>query len=115
MVVGLYFDVHVDRAIAAQLRLRQVDVLTAQDDNVDRLTDEQLLERAIQLGRPIVTHDIRFKAMAELWQAQNRPFFGLIFGHPMKISIGQFVRDLELIALATDPPDWASTILRLPL
>jgi hypothetical protein len=26
MAVGLYFDVHVDHAIAGQLRLRQVDV-----------------------------------------------------------------------------------------
>ena len=115
MAVGLYFDVHVDHAIAAQLRIRQVDVLTAQDDGADRFTDEQLLERASQLRRPILTHDIRFKAMAELWQAQNRPFFGLVFGHPMQVSIGQFVKDLELIAQATDPPDWVSSVLRLPL
>ena len=115
MAVGLYFDVHVDHAIAAQLRLRQVDVLTAQEDNAERLSDEQLLIRAAQLGRPIVTCDIRFKAMAELWQAQNRPFFGLIFGHPMHVSIGQFVKDLELIAQATEPPDWVSSVLRLPL
>jgi hypothetical protein len=115
MAVGLYLDVHVDHAIAAQLRLRQVDVLTAQDDSAGRLSDEQLLIRATALGRPIVTCDIRFKAMAELWQAQNRPFFGLIFGHPMQVSIGQFVKDLELIAQATDPPDWDSSVLRLPL
>jgi hypothetical protein len=37
MAIGLYFDVHVDYAIAAQLRLRQVDVLTAQEDGADRL------------------------------------------------------------------------------
>ena len=43
MPVGLYFDVYVDHAIAAQLRLRQVDVLTAQEDGADRLSDELLL------------------------------------------------------------------------
>jgi hypothetical protein len=53
--------------------------------------------------------------MAETWQRQQRPFFGLIFGHLMRVSIGQCVRDLELVAKATDPDDWGSIILRLPL
>ena len=115
VAVGLFFDVHVDHAIAAQLRLRHVDVLTAQEDAVGHLSDEALLEHASRLGRPIVTHDIRFQAMAESWQAQGRPFCGLVFAHQMRVSIGQCVRDLELIAKATDPPDWSSAVIRLPL
>jgi hypothetical protein len=115
MSVGLYFDVHVDHAIVGQLRLRQVDVLTAQDDGTTQLTDEELLKRAAALGRPLMTHDIRFQAMAESWQVQGRTFCGLIFGHLMQVSIGQCVKDLELIAKATDPQDWDSAILRLPL
>ena len=67
MAVGLYLDVHVDHAIAAQLRLRNVDVITAQEDGSDTLPDDRLLERASQLGRPLVTHDIRFCAMGENW------------------------------------------------
>jgi hypothetical protein len=59
-------------------------VLFPQEDGADRFTDEQLLDRASQLGRPLMTHDIRFKAMAEDWQRQNRPFCGLIFGHQMR-------------------------------
>jgi hypothetical protein len=115
MAIGLYFDVHVDHAIAAQLRFRGVDVLTAQEDGTKQLSDDRLLERATQLGRPMVTQDIRFKAMAEDWQRQNHPFCGLIFGHPHQVSIGQFVRDLELVAKATEPLDWVSAVLRLPL
>lgn len=115
MAVSLYFDVHVDHAIGAQLRLRQVDVLTAQEDDANRLTDDLLLERASQLNRPLVTHDIRLQALAEDWQQHGRPFCGLIFGHLMQVSIGQCVRDLELIAKATDDQDWTSTIVRLPL
>lgn len=46
MAVALFFDVHVDHAIVNQLRLRQVDVITAQDDGVTRLPDELLLEHA---------------------------------------------------------------------
>ena len=115
MAVGLYFDVHVDHAIAAQLRLRQVDVLTAQEDGTDRLTDEELLEHAGKRGRPLFTHDIRFRVMAESWQAQGKPFCGLIFGHHMQMSIGQCVKDLELIAKATEAADWTSAVVRLPL
>src|ERR1051325_9179459 len=115
MSIGLYFDVHVDQAIAGQLRLRNVDVLTAQEDSADQLSDEKLLERATSLGRPLVTHDIGFNAMAVSWQAQGRPFCGLIFGHLMRVSIGQCVKDLELIAKATDPQDWTSAMIRLAL
>jgi hypothetical protein len=115
MAIALFFDVHVDHAIAGQLRLRQVDVLTAQEDGSARLSDELLLEHASTLARPIVTHDIRFQALAEDWQRQGRPFCGLIFAHQMQVSIGQCVRDLEIIAKATDPQDWLSQIIRLPL
>jgi hypothetical protein len=115
MAIALYFDVHVDRAIVAQLRLRQVDALTAQDDGTDRLSDESLLEHTSRLRRPIVTHDLRFLAMAENWQRLGRPFCGLIFAHPMQVSIGTCVRDLEIIAKVTDPQDWVSAVLRLPL
>lgn len=115
MPVGLYADVHIDRAIVAQLRLRQVDVLTAQDDNAAQFADDNLLDRASALRRPIVTHDIRFKAMAEDWQRHNRWFCGLIFGHQMQLSIGAIVNDLELLAKATDESDWQSVVERLPL
>ena len=115
MAVSQFFDVHVDHAIVGQLRLRQVDVLTAQEDGADRLADELLLDHASRLGRPVVTHDMRFHAMAENWQIHGRQFCGLIFAHPMQVSIGQCVRDLELIAKATEPQDWASAVTRLPL
>jgi hypothetical protein len=115
MAIALFFDVHVDHAIVGQLRLRQVDVRTAQDDGVARLSDELLLEHAGRLNRPLVTHDIRFHAMAENWQQQGRPFCGLVFAHQMQVSIGQCVRDLELIAKATDREDWVSAVVRLPL
>jgi hypothetical protein len=62
-----------------------------------------------------VTHDILLKAMAEEWQGQSRSFCGVIFAHPMQVSIGQCVKDLELIAKATEAQDWVSAVVRLPL
>lgn len=115
MAIAFFFDVHVDHAIVGQLRLRQVDVLTVQEDGADQFSDELLLDHASQLGRPVFTHDIRFQAMAENWQRLGRPFCGLIFAHPMQVPIGGCVRDLELIAKATDSHDWAGAVIRLPL
>jgi uncharacterized membrane protein YoaK (UPF0700 family) len=62
------------------------------------LLDEQLLKRVSGLERVLFTQDIRFKAMAEDWQRQGKPFSGLVFGHQLGGTIGQFVKDLELIA-----------------
>lgn len=114
MAVGLYLDVHVPRAVAEQLRRRGVDVVTAIEDGRDELSDEDLLDRASSLGRVLFTQDIRFKAMAEDWQRQGRPFVGLSFGHQRGATIGKYISDLEIIAQATDPVDWVGAIEHLP-
>ena len=63
----------------------------------------------------LFTQDIRFKACAEAWQREARPFAGLLFGHQLHGSIGQYVRDLELIAKATEPVEWIDRVEKLPL
>jgi hypothetical protein len=45
MSVRLYMDVHVRRAVTEGLRMRGVDVLTAQEDGAAELTDTDLLSR----------------------------------------------------------------------
>ncbi len=114
MAVKLYFDVHIDRAIHEQLYLRGVDVLRAQDDSAATLSDEDLLARATTLGRVLFTHDIRFKALAQDWQRQGKSFAGLIFGNKLGVTIGAYVKDIELIAKASDPSDWGSVVQHLP-
>src|SRR5258708_40048826 len=114
MPVAFYMDVHIPAPITAQLRRRGVDVLTAIEDGRDTSPDEDILDHARGLGRVVFTHDIGFRAMAEDWQRQNRPFAGLIFGHQLGGTIGQFVRDLELIAKATEPDEWLNKIEYLP-
>jgi Domain of unknown function (DUF5615) len=48
--VRFYMDVHVSLAITERLRMREVDVLTAQADGATRLEDSLLLDRATELG-----------------------------------------------------------------
>jgi hypothetical protein len=114
MAVMLYMDVHVPQPITDQLRRRGVDVLTVIEDANAGTDDDELLDRARALGRVIFTQDIRFKALAEDWQRQGRPFSGLLFGHQLGGTIGQFVKDLELIAKASEPVEWLNTVEHLP-
>ena len=44
-------DVHIRRAVTSALRLRSVDVLTAQEDGAAELDDDRLMQRATELGR----------------------------------------------------------------
>jgi Domain of unknown function (DUF5615) len=114
MPVQLYLDVHVDKAIHDQLRLRGVDVLRAQDDDAAGMADKDLLQHVTELGRLIFTQDVRFKALAEDWQRQGKTFSGLLFGNQLGVTVGTYVKDLELIAKATDTAEWVDIIQHLP-
>ncbi len=50
-------DVHVRRAVTDGLRLRGVDVLTAQEDSTAEFEDPELLDRAAELKRVLFSQD----------------------------------------------------------
>ncbi len=114
MAIALYMDVHVPQAITEQLRRRGIDVLTAFDDRTTELSDDQLLVRVTELKHVLFTQDIRFRVLAETWQIEGKPFAGLIFGHQLGGTIGQFVKDLELIARASEPDKWINAVEYIP-
>lgn len=114
MAVKLYMDVHIPLAVTEQLRLRRVDALTAQEDGAGTLEDDELLDRAAALGRVMFTHDHRFRAMAEQWIRDGRDFAGLLFGPCAAHLVGRYVRDLHLIAEASEPGDWQNRVEYLP-
>jgi len=107
--------VHVPRPIAEQLRRRGVDVLTAHEDGTDEWDDGALLARASEANYVLFTQDIRFRVLAEDWQRSDRFFTGLIFGHQMHATIGQYVEDLEIIAKLSEPSEWINRVGWLPL
>jgi hypothetical protein len=115
MAVRLYMDVHIPMAITRQLRLCEVDVVTATQEGTNQLDDHLLLELGREQGRVLFTHDIRFKALAENWQRADKSFAGLIYGHAEGASLGQYVRDLELIAKTCEPSELANTVIHLPI
>jgi hypothetical protein len=113
--IRLYMDEHVPTPITQGLRLRDVDVLTVQEDGYVRKPDSLVLERASSLGRVVFTMDEDFfKETATLQRAGTR-FAGVIYAHQLAITIGQCVKDLELICKAGQPDDHADRIEVLPL
>jgi predicted nuclease of predicted toxin-antitoxin system len=113
--VALYMDVHVPRAVTTALRLRMIDVLTAQEDGAAQLDDDRLLQRATELGRILVSQDKDLLGEGMRRLKQDKPFPGIVYAHQLRVTIGQMVEDLELIAQATSPEEWRGRIEYLPI
>jgi predicted nuclease of predicted toxin-antitoxin system len=115
MSVPLYMDEHAPRAITLGLRLRGIDVLTAQEDDRRNTPDDILLDRATELGRVLFSQDEDLLAEAKRRQAEGIPFSGVVYAHQLRATIGVCVRDLELIARVATPQDLANRVEYLPL
>jgi hypothetical protein len=115
MAIALYMDVHVPKPITVGLRIRQVDVLTAQEDDRRRTDDTILLDRAAELGRVMVSFDADMLRIATTRQREGQEFGGIVYGHQMRVSVGECVRDLEFLAKAGELKDFANDVVYLPL
>jgi Domain of unknown function (DUF5615) len=115
MALQLYMDQHVPRAITEGLRLRGVNVLTAFEDQSHTLADPDLLDRATALGRVLFTQDDDLLAEATHRLQAGLSFGGVIYAHQLDITIGQCVRDLELVATVGEPTDAENQVIFLPL
>ena len=80
-----------------------------------QLPDYQLLDRATELDRVLVSQDDDLLAEANRRQDIGAPFAGVIYSHQLGITVGQFVRDLELIAKAGESEDFQNRVEFLPL
>jgi uncharacterized protein with PIN domain len=114
-MVPLYTDVHVDFALTRALRLRGVNILTAQDDGAATFSDPDLLDRATELGRVLISQDKDLLRETAAKQQQGRAFAGVIYAIQNKRMLGRYIDDLELIALGSDAAEYASRVHYLPL
>ncbi|MBM4174948.1 MAG: hypothetical protein FJ213_02085 [Ignavibacteria bacterium] len=115
MALAYYFDVHIPRAIKNGLLLKGIDVLTSQDDDTSLLSDFEILKRATEKNRVMVSFDDDLLSIAANLISKGDKFGGLIYAHPMRITIGKCVKDLELIALSLLPDEMKNQIIFLPL
>jgi hypothetical protein len=92
-----------------------VDVLTAPEDGRPAASDAELLDRATELDRLMVTQDKDFLAEADRRAARGRAFAGIVFASQIATPIGRMISDLALIANAGMPGEFADRVTFLPL
>lgn len=115
MSLAYYFDHHVPASICDALRTKMIDVLTTTDAASEDWDDEPILQRATDLGRLVFTQDADFLAIANDWAMQGREFAGVVYGHQLRVTIGQAIHDLELIAVVMDAGEMRNRVEYLPL
>ena len=105
----------VDGAIIAGLRARGVDVLTAQEDNHHEVDDPLVLNRATELERVVFTQDVDFLRDATRRQRHGIYFHGVIYAHPLEVTIGQCIEDIRLLVEAEDIENLIGRVHYLPM
>ena len=115
MSLDFYMDEHVPRSITSGLRLRNIDVLTVQEDGRTGFPDRQILDRATELNRVLFTQDDDFLVEAQYRQELGIFFPGVLYAHQLNISIGCCITDLELISQLATAEELQNTVRYLPL
>ncbi len=79
LLVRLYFDRHIMKRLAADLRGRGSDVLTTEEAGNDTASDDEQLAFATAASRAVVTFNVRdFAPLHEQWQAAGQSHAGVI-------------------------------------
>ncbi|NJK75460.1 MAG: DUF5615 family PIN-like protein [Oscillatoriales cyanobacterium RU_3_3] len=115
MSLAFYMDEHIHSAITVGLRLRDVDVLTVQEDGLAGTPDPILLDRAMELGLIMFSQDQDFLIEAKRRQSEGINFAGVIFARQSCVSIGDCIRDLEIIAKLGELEEFVNRVQYLPL
>jgi len=76
-----------------------MDVLTAFEDGSHGLDDPPLLDRAGALGRVLFTNDDDLLREAVRCQRSGERFQRLIYVHQDRLTIGETIEELELVAV----------------
>lgn len=115
MSIAFYLDENVHRGIRDGLRIRNVDVLTVQEDGLTGSGDSVILDRATELNRVLFSQDDDFLREAIRLQEEGKYFFGVVYAHKLRVSVGNCVRDLEVIAKAAELEELENRVQYLPL
>ncbi len=115
MSLMLYMDHHVPKSVTNGLRARNIEVITAYEDGADQFSDPQLLDRAAELKRVLFSQDDDLLKEAAKRIENGTLFYGVIYAHQMRVSIGACIHDLEMIAKVGEIEDMINQVQFLPL
>ena len=114
-MITLYMDENVEGQIVHGLRIRGIDVLTAEEDGYRQTPDPRVLDRATALGRITFSRDDDFLREATRRQRAGESFGGVIYAHKLYVSLGECIADLEYLAFVGDMADFTDRVYFLPL
>jgi hypothetical protein len=103
--IQFYMDEHVPTAVTAGLRLRDVDVLTAQEADMLAASDKDHLALAVRERRVLFTQDADFLRL----HATGMLHSGIAYA-PQQTPIGNIVRGLMLIYQVLEPEDMVNHV-----
>ena len=115
MSVALYMDENVQGQVVDGLRRLGADVLTVFEDEREGIPDPKVLDRAGEISRLLFTQDNDLLREAHRRQESGEHFIGGVYGHQLRVTIGQIIEDLELIAFAGELSDFTDQVKYLPL
>lgn len=97
MTLKFYFDTHIAKSVADQLRTKGVDVLRCEEVGLAEASDETLLEYAVANGYAMVSMDEDFRDWHFKWIAEGKSHLGIFkVSHALEgeRGIGQIVKEL---------------------
>ncbi len=115
MSVAFYADEHFPGPVLTALRQRGIDVLSVQEDGGMADDDEQVLLRAKELDRVLLTQDQDFFVIAARWQVGSIPFPGIFYARQLGLSYRRLIEEISIAGLAGLPEDFQNRIEFLPL
>lgn len=115
MPVQFFFDHDVHGDVARGLRRSGVELVTAYEDGANRLDDPDVFRRSVLLRRVLFFYDDDHFSEIHRWQRNARWFPGAIHVQQTKLSIGEQIRELVLIAQVAEPEELENQVIYLPL
>jgi hypothetical protein len=91
-----YFDTHIPKAVAIQLRNRGIEVVRCEEVGLAEADDVEHLEYATAHDLTVVSHDLDFPNLHAEWSYQGLRHAGIVaFSRQFHGNIGKMVTDLH--------------------
>ncbi len=106
----IYCDENIESAIVDGLKRRGIEVLSVRDTGNLGKSDEYHLKRASELEAVILTHDVDFLKMAHQLHHGREGHKGILYAHPLDLSVGECIRRVELVTQVLTEEELENTI-----
>lgn len=115
MTVAFYADENFPSPVIHAARKYGVDILTVIEDGRGGRSDEDVLLRATELGRVVLTHDHDFFEIVQRWQETSQSFAGVCFTKQQKLTYRELIEELIFVGQVGLPDVFRERLVTIPL